>query len=184
MTATRSRTRDQLLLSLVNALTDQPRASMGELAAMVGLSRATLCRYFPSRDDMMLALYDAALKHAEKAVAQARPHEGPPEAAIKRLIDELLPVAELYAYVEQQLQANQTVETPPTALRNALISLFQGWQACGALRSDLPAVFLLESLSSLLRSAAAMIRFGHLARLDAANCVYQLALHGMSSQKD
>src|SRR3546814_18504291 len=89
MAVTKSRVREKLLVNLVNALADQPRASMGQLASMVGLSRATLCRHFPSRDTMMLAMSEESIASAEQALARARPNEGSAEQAVKRLIEEL-----------------------------------------------------------------------------------------------
>src|SRR3546814_3236871 len=102
MAVTKSRVREKLLVNLVNALADQPRASMGQLASMVGLSRATLCRHFPSRDTMMLAMSEESIASAEQALARARPNEGSAEQAVKRLIEEFLPIAEFYAYVQDR----------------------------------------------------------------------------------
>jgi len=167
-------------VSLVNALADQPRASMGQLASMAGVSRATLCRHFPSRKDMMLAMAETGIRSAEAALAQARPHEGPPEQAIRRLIEELLPIAELYAYIDQQMHTDEAVQARVQPLKDSLIVLFQHWQGAGALRIDLAAAWLVESMSALLRSAATMIRAGRLARRDAAQSVFELLWRGMS----
>ncbi|MBP6019360.1 MAG: TetR family transcriptional regulator [Burkholderiaceae bacterium] len=183
MAATKSRDRETLLLNLVNALADQPRASMGQLASIVGISRATLCRHFPSRDAMMLAMSEAGITSAEQALARARPNEGNSQHAIKRLIEELLPIAELYAYVDHQMRADEAVEARVQPLRTSLIALFQKWQESGELRVDLPAAWLVESMSALLRSAATMIRSGRLARRDAAQSVFDLLWQGMSKDK-
>jgi len=180
MPATRSRDREALLVNLANALADQPRASMGQLAAMVGVSRATLCRHFPSRDDMMLAMSEAGISSAELALARARPHEGPGEQAIRRLIEELLPIAELYAYIDQRIHADEALEARVRPLRTSLITAFQRWQGAGIMRVDLPAAWLVESMSALLRSAATMIRAGTLARRDAAQSVFDLLWRGIS----
>jgi len=180
MTGAKLRNREQLLLSLANALADEPRASMGQLAAMVGLSRATLCRHFPSREAMMLALFEAGVSQAEQALARARPGEGDVEQCVRRLIEELLPIAELYAYIDQELQDDDAVASRAQPFRESLVSLFQQWQASGELRVDLPAAWLVESMSALLRSAATMIRSGRLARRNAAQNVFGLLWLGMS----
>lgn len=180
MTATKSRIREELLVNLVNALADQPRASMGQLASMVGLSRATLCRHFPSRDAMMLAMSQASIDSAEQALARAHPHEGPAEQALKRLIEELLPLAELYAYINQEMYTDAAVEVRAQPLRESLTALFLQWQQSGELRLDMPAAWLVESMAALLRSAATMIRSGRLARRDAPRKVFNLLWQGMS----
>lgn len=180
MAATKPRVREELLVNLVNAMADQPRASMGQLATMVGLSRATLCRHFPSRNAMMQAMSEASIASAEQALAQARPNEGPAEEAVKRLIAEFLPIAELYAYVHQQMHTNEATDARAQPLKTSLIALFQQWQGSGQLRVDLPAAWLVESMSALLSSAGAMIRAGRLARHDAAQNVFDLLWRGMS----
>ncbi len=180
MAATKSRDRTTLLLNLVNALADQPRASMGQLAIMVGTSRATLCRHFPSRDAMMLAMSEAGIESAEQALARARPNQDNAQQALKRLIDELLPIAEFYAYVDHQMRADEAVDVRVQPLRTSLITLFQQWQESGQLRVDLPAAWLVESMSALLRSATAMIRSGRLARQDAAQSIFDLLWQGMA----
>lgn len=180
MQATKSRSREALLLRLVNALADQPRASMEQLAAMVGLSRATLCRYFPSRDTMMLAISEAGIASAEQAFVRARPHEGSAEHSIKRLIEEMLPIAELYAFVDQPIHTDESKEARLQPLKASLMTLFQQWQGAGELRVDLPAAWLVESMSALLCSAATMIRSGQLARRDAVQNVFDLLWQGIS----
>src|SRR3546814_4518140 len=180
MAVTKSRVREKLLVNLVNALADQPRASMGQLASMVGLSRATLCRHFPSRDTVMLAMSEESIASAEQALARARPNEGSAEQAVKRLIEEFLPIAEFYAYVHQQMHTDEAMDARAQPLRESLITLFQQWQGSGDLRVDLPAAWLVESMSALLSSAGAMIRSGRLARRDAAQSVFDLLWRGMS----
>jgi len=169
-------------VKLVNAIADQPRASMGQLAAMAGVSRATLSRHFPSRDDMMLAMAETGISSAEAALSRARPHEGPPEQALRRLIEELLPIAELYAFIDQQMHSDAAVEARVQPLQASLITLFQHWQETGVLRVDLTAPWMVESMSALLCSAATMIRTGRLARQDAAQSVFELLWKGASRQ--
>ncbi|QTB99449.1 hypothetical protein JYG33_16055 [Alcaligenes sp. SORT26] len=179
MTAAKPRPREELLLRLVNALADQPRVSMGQLAGLVGLSRATLCRYFPSREAMMMEIFEEGVNSAEQAIKRAHLCEGDAQEAIKRLIEELLPIVDLYMYVERQLQVEE-YSTPRTeAVRQALITQFQQWQESGALRLDLSAVWLCESLFALLSKAARLIRAGRLARHDAPHNVHTLLWSGI-----
>jgi len=180
MASVKSHTRDNLLLALANALADEPRASMGQLAVMVGLSRATLCRHFPSRDAMMQALFDAGFASVEQAIERAQLHTGSADQAIRRMINELLPIVELYACVDQHTQNDAAMEAKVQPLRASLILLFQDWQKAGELRVDLPAAWLLESTFALLRSAAVMIRSERLARHDAVDNVYALLWQGIA----
>lgn len=179
-----SRQRDQteMLKQLANALADQPRASMEQLASMIGISRATLCRYFPSRESMMRALSEAGISSAEQALARARPQEGPVEDVLLRLVEEFLPIAELYACVDPELHGDEESDARLQPLRNSLIASFLQWQSSGALRVDLPAAWLVESMLALLCRAATMIRAGRLARQDATAAVFKLLWEGVSKK--
>jgi AcrR family transcriptional regulator len=172
--------REDLLLRLARALADDPRASMGQLASMAGVSRATLCRYYSSRETLDRALFETGLSRAEQALARALPDQGSAHHAMQRLIDELLPIAELYAHVERRMQIDAGDDTRVQILNASLVALFHHWQGAGALRVDLPAAWLVESMSALLRSAATMIRSGRLARHDAAQSVFNLMWQGIA----
>lgn len=180
MTASRPRLREELLLRLVNALSDQPRATMGQLATQVGLSRATLCRYFASREAMMLEIFQAGVNCAELAIERSRLREGPADQAIMRLIQELLPVVEHFAYVERQIQVEDHSDPRTEAVRLSLIDQFQNWQERGELRLDISAMWLCESLFTLMNKAATSIRLGRLARQDAPRCVFAVLWGGIA----
>mgnify|MGYP001637299082 CR=1 FL=1 len=180
MTATKPRQREELLLRLVNALADQPRATMGQLAIQVGLSRATLCRCFASREAMMLEIFQEGVNCAELAIERARLQDGSADQAIMRLIQELLPIVEHYVYVERQIQVEDYSNPRTEALRLGLIDQFQQWQERGQLRLDVPTMWLCESLFTLLNKAATSIRMGRLARHDAAANVFAVLWGGIA----
>ena len=180
MTASKPRLREALLLRLVNALSDQPRATMGQLASQVGLSRATLCRYFASREAMMLEIFQEGVTCGEQAIERARLQDGPAEQAIMRLIQELLPIVEHYVYVERQIQLEDYANPRTEAVRLSLIDQFQHWQENGQLRMDVSAMWLCESLFTLLNKAATSIRMGRLARHDAPRNVFAVLWGGIA----
>jgi len=154
---------------------------MEQLAAMAGISRATLCRCFATREAMLDALHEQAVRCAQGAFEQARVREGSAEQALRRLIDEWLPIAELYACIDKQ-QGCPEKQGAAQALNAALTAQLQQWQQSGELRMDLPASWLVESMLSLLRSAAAMIRNGELARNDAARSVHATLCGGIGTR--
>lgn len=186
--ATRPRDREALVVNLVRALTENPRATMAELASMVGVSRATLFRYFPSRQSMIGAITQACADSTEAALGRARPREGHFEDALLRMIEEMLPVAEMCTYTSPcshgGMLANEPAERAGEAhsmsLRTSLIALFRQWQHQGVLKPDLPAAWMVESLILLLRGAATLVRNGHVARHDAARNVFSLFCNGIT----
>lgn len=79
------RNRRVLLEVAAGALARDPDASLGEVARLAGLTRATLYRHFGSREKLVDALRDDALGSAAEAVAAARVDEGTAVEALRRV---------------------------------------------------------------------------------------------------
>ena len=65
----------RIIEAATTLLAVNPGASMAEIAEASGLVRATLYRHFPTRDDLMRAMYAAALDDALKAILSVDPEQ-------------------------------------------------------------------------------------------------------------
>ena len=83
---------DSLLSRAAEVLSAAPAASMEEIAAAVGISRATLFRRYPNRQVLVSAVARAAAEAYVAATDAARLEEGPPDDALRRLIAALAPL--------------------------------------------------------------------------------------------
>lgn len=72
-------------------------ANMANVAAASGVSRATLYRYFPSREALLEALAAQALTDAGSRIADAGLDRCPVPEAIERIVRALLAVGDRYA---------------------------------------------------------------------------------------
>jgi AcrR family transcriptional regulator len=91
-----------------------PRASMQDIAAAAGISRATLHRLYPSRDALIEAIALVAVEKITAAYAAARMKEGTVLEALERLVTALVPLV------------YQFVDLSPAWLPYALSGLFLG----------------------------------------------------------
>lgn len=80
----------------------RPAASMEEIAASSGISRATLFRRFPSRAALVSALSERAIEAYIGAVELARPEDGPAPDALRRVLRELSRLAPVYGLLVLQ----------------------------------------------------------------------------------
>src|SRR4051795_6049605 len=75
-----------ILAAALEALADDPDASMAEIARRAGVARATIYMHFPTRE----ALLDAVMKNATTQVADAtraaEPDRGEPAEALQRVL--------------------------------------------------------------------------------------------------
>jgi TetR/AcrR family transcriptional regulator, repressor for lfrA len=95
----RSRTRRAILDAAMAVLGDNPGASLGDIAARAEVGRSTLHRYFAERSDLLraLALHVHALSNA--AIEHAEPDCGPPEEALRRVVECQLDLGPIVPFV-------------------------------------------------------------------------------------
>jgi AcrR family transcriptional regulator len=75
---------------------------MAEVAAAAGVSRATLYRYYPSRETLLEALAAQALAEAGARIADAGLERAPVDEAIERIVRAVIAVGDRYAVLLQE----------------------------------------------------------------------------------
>ncbi|MGB0969915.1 MAG: TetR/AcrR family transcriptional regulator [Mycobacterium sp.] len=176
-----STTRDQLLRSAADFLGRRPNATQDEIAAAVGVSRATLHRHFSGRLALMQALEDLAVIEMQDVLKTVRLHDGSATEALRRLVSACQPVSPYLALLYSQSQeldfdnsqdAWQEIDTEITAL-------FRRGQRDGDFRPDLTAAWLTEVFYSLVGGTEWAIRAGRVAGRDFDRLITDLLLNGV-----
>lgn len=105
----RERTRRAILDAAMTMLADHPAASMAEIAAAANVGRSTLHRYYPERSDLLRAVAHHVHALSSAAIELAEPTNGPPEAALRRVVESQLDLGPivLYIYSEPTIQADR-----------------------------------------------------------------------------
>jgi TetR/AcrR family transcriptional regulator, mexCD-oprJ operon repressor len=126
-------------------------ASMTDVAAAAGVARATLYRYFPSRQALLDELAMLAVADAQARLAAARLDEVPMQEGISRAVRALVEVGDAFIVLARervQPEAGQFERSVSHPLRQ----LVERAQAGGDLRDDVPATWLTDSLVGLVVS--------------------------------
>ena len=125
------------------------QASMSDVADAAGVARATLYRYFPSREALLDELTRAALDDVERRLVAARIDAVAPEEGIARAVRALVEVGDPLVLV-----ARRRPWADPDAVQQRLTDplrrLFERAQEEGAVRRDIVAARLTESLIGLV----------------------------------
>jgi len=99
-----SSTRDQLLRAAADFLGRRPNATQEEIAAAVGVSRATLHRHFSGRLALMEALEELAITEMRQVLKSVRLQDGSATEALCRLVAACEPVSPYLALLYSQSQ--------------------------------------------------------------------------------
>ena len=175
--------RDGLLRAAANFLGRRPNATQDEIAAAVGVSRATLHRHFSGKPALMEALDELAIAEMRKALKTARLDQDSATEALRRLIAAFEPVSPYLSLLysqSQEIDADQSMDGW-AAIDAEINALFARGQRAGQFRPDLTATWLTEALYSLVAGAGWSIQVGRVASRDFERVITELLLNGVTT---
>jgi AcrR family transcriptional regulator len=148
--------RDRILQVAHDALAEDTAASLNSIAKRAGVGAGTLYRHFPTRDALLIAVYERDVRRLSDAVGDVLAEHEPLDAfriwferlaayvRIKHGLGEALHTAEAQAVIAESF-------TPVTA---AVATLLRACEAAGAMRPGLDPGDVLLLMSFLWRAAS------------------------------
>ncbi|WP_351224097.1 helix-turn-helix domain-containing protein [Streptomyces sp. NPDC002133] len=172
--------REQVLRAAAALLARKSTATMDEVARAAGIGRATLHRHFAGREALVRALEAFGIQEFETALDRARLDEGGASDALRRLIAEMEPCAELLAFLvtENQLFEGDQMNEGWSRLDARVSALFRRGQEQGEFRIDLSPAWLTEALYGLIGTCAWSVMDGRVAKNDFQYMIAELLLGG------
>jgi AcrR family transcriptional regulator len=145
----RERVAAAILESAAGVLATREQASMGEVADAAGVARATLYRYFPTREALLDELGRVGLEQASASLAEGGLERVPVAEGFARAVRGLVGVGDYFVVLTRQ----RTGAAQPDFERRVadpLRRLIERGQTEGEIREDVHASWLLESLLALV----------------------------------
>lgn len=124
------------------------RASMTDVAAAAGVARATVYRYFPSREFLLEELAQLAVSDAEARLISARIDEVDAEEGVARAVRALIEVGDYFVVLARE-RVRPDGQQFEQKLAAPLRRLFERGQSSGVIRDDISSSWLTESLFGL-----------------------------------
>jgi AcrR family transcriptional regulator len=163
-----------ILDAALACFSEDPQATMADIARTAGVGRVTLYAHFSSREDLLDAALDRALAEVAEASAavEADAADVPADQVLGRHIRSSWWVLDRHRQLFETAQRS----LPPQRLRERhapalgdFDSLIARGQAEGVFRTDLPVGWLVTVIYSLFHAAAGDVNVGRLQRADAAD---------------
>ncbi|MDP7732188.1 MULTISPECIES: TetR/AcrR family transcriptional regulator [Mycobacterium] len=171
---------ERLLRAAAAFLGRRPEATQDEIAAAIGISRATLHRYFSGRAALVEALQKLALTQVRDALNKACPQHGTATQALQRLVAACEPISGYLTllYTHNEEVENEELKQGWTEIDAEIRGLFLRGQRDGEFRPDLTSTWLTEAFYNLIAGAGWSIRTGRAAPRDFNTMITDLLLDG------
>ena len=151
-TSLRARVSAAILDAAAGTLAERgEQASMADVAAAAGVARATVYRYFSSREALLEALGRLTVEEAGDRLRAARLEEVPVPEAFQRAVRALVAVGDYFVVLSRESSRPDRADFE-RRVASPLRGLIERAQSSGEVRHDLPASWLMESLVGIVVS--------------------------------
>jgi AcrR family transcriptional regulator len=158
------RSEARILDAAVEALADDPEASMAEVARRAGVVRATVYVHFPTREALIAAVTERAMSEVVDVIVAAEPERGDPADALRRVVTEAWHTLGRYhalVAINARLAPADLRRRHGPALA-VLEPLIERGQRDGTFRADVPAAWHLSTILALIHAASGEVGAGRL----------------------
>ena len=124
-------------------------ASMADVASAAGVGRATVYRYFPTRQALLERLATVAVADAGDRLAETQLEKVDPLEGVVRAVRALLEVGDYFTVLARE-RVRPDPEEYEQRLGAPLRRLFERGQRAGAFRDDIPSVWLANAFVDLV----------------------------------
>lgn len=174
-------TNNTLLNALALALVEHPRASLQELAGAVGVSKATLYRFCPTRENLIERLIQRSADAYQEAINDANLDTIPPREGIRKLLENYYKNKELTLFIMQFWQPSLIEDTNCLESQKILDKFFLRGQQEGCFRIDISSVAMTECCHGLFSSLIDAELRGRVPRMRVIDIIESILLEGVCS---
>ncbi len=158
-------------------------ATINDVAAEAGIGRATVYRYFETREQLVSALWEAALSEVDEQLVVAQLEQAPFEEGLTRLVRAIASVGERYAVLLGE-QSGEGLERGREVLGDRVFALLQRGRESGALRGDIPLDLVAEMFGGVVLAGLREALGQGLGIDEASAAVVSVFLRGARSEGD
>ena len=175
-------TRDAILEAGFDVFSKNSGASLDKIAKRAGVGRATLHRYYASRDELIEALAWAAMEELNRAVDDAVKDAQSYTEGLRLALEAIVPLSN-----RQLFLANEPLDKHPKIAeayqkeQQELIADIEQAKREGTFAKDIPSKWIAESFEALTYTAWVMVKDGDATHKQAADLAWHTLTSGLST---
>lgn len=162
------RNREAVIDAALETLTRNPNASMQTIAERSGVGRTTVYRHFPTRVDLVRALFERVLEEAEAVTRSVIDPDAPADVVLRALGPALIGIGLRFQYLHGLRQMGDAVIAEGTFNLEDPVRLYIiEATGRGEIRPDLPLQWILTMMSAITSATLVEVNAGRLDGADA-----------------
>ena len=179
-------TRQALLQSAVAVLAHNPGASMSDIVAQARVGRATMYRYFPTRDALVRELALEAIEAIDQVTQQVSLQNLSAQEALRVFLEGVAPLGDRFHFLvsESSLSKDPEVTAAYARQMKELDEFVTILKQDGAIALEIPNAWVTTTIDALIWAAWSAVQAGNIARNDAARLTYRTLLQGLAPASD
>lgn len=182
MSAVRPQMRDAIVEAAFQTFSARPSASIGDVASQAGIGRATVHRYFASREDLLVALGRTALDEIELAVDEATRHAETPDSILRLCLRVMIPLADrhwmlMHAPEDRDPECAARYQRWLDDLRRSIEDAAKD----GVFDRSVPSSWIMSAFDNLIYAAWSNVRSGEATLDQAADLAWRTLTKGLSA---
>lgn len=176
--------RERLAREAADALAMIPGATMAEIADAASVSRATLYRHFPSREELIREVALLAIEDSDRATAHIGVGVQTYRRAFELLFEAMIPLGARYHFLsgESAVMRDPLIAREVERQTREIREMVDGAKAAGELREGLPSAFVASFVDALIYAAWSSVARGDVSPADAADLAMATLWDGVGAQ--
>lgn len=162
------RNREAVVEAAIELLGQNPGASVQQIADASGVGRTTVYRHFPSRDDLIRALFERVIAESWAVTDAITSRDGPPEEILRQLAPAFIELGLRFRFLSSHADVGQPAMRESKEVEDEPVARFlERTQRSGGVRADMPLGWMRSVIQALSVAAMSDLLAGQLERDEA-----------------
>lgn len=180
----RPSTRDAIIEAAFAVFSKDPSAALSEVATLAGVGRATLHRYFASREDLIRHLAKVANQEMDDAVNAACADVASYSEAARKSLHALIPLGDRYGFLElEPIDDDPEVKAAYARQKRETEEMVDAAKGEGLFDTAIPTSWIVQAYDHLLYAGWESVKAGETTPDQAADLAWRTLTTGLGTVK-